>query len=433
MLGSVKSLFPTDYVAKLLTSRNGKLVLVLVAGFSISMLGVGYLLQRRRRRYRAVSTTSGSFRRLNTFYQTHSRQSSFQQTPGHTPSHTPFQRTKSGSNASPIPQEVMEGEEPVPNHTHYLDTHDGVESDSEGIMAVKSIRVTREEGEGEREEGEEGEEEGRSTSSEDSFHSTMELFDPIATPDNQLYISAQELVAKGGVQCRNIRTQMLCCRDDKDFLVKVHCVRLAFDALLASSENRQYFISVGRDIMSAFLQDTGQNPAMFVERFDSLIKFLDIQENWDIATKELTARNVTHMNVYDIALDFILLDAFGDLEDPPAAIVTVLQNRWITTGMKTAALSAAIWSISKAKKSVLKHKNGFMDKFYSLNETITPTLAWGFLGTDQTLKAKCDVFKSTVLKFTRAIFSEEEVRYHTVHSLADDILRLARLTAQSMS
>ena len=41
------------------------------------------------------------------------------------------------------------------------------------------------------------------------------------------------------------------------------------------------------------------------------------------------------MNIYDIALDFILLDAFEDLEAPPSTIVAVLQNRWITTGMKT--------------------------------------------------------------------------------------------------
>lgn len=41
------------------------------------------------------------------------------------------------------------------------------------------------------------------------------------------------------------------------------------------------------------------------------------------------------MNIYDIALDFILLDAFEDLDNPPAAVVAVLQNRWITAGMKT--------------------------------------------------------------------------------------------------
>lgn len=42
------------------------------------------------------------------------------------------------------------------------------------------------------------------------------------------------------------------------------------------------------------------------------------------------------MNIYDIALDFILLDAFDDLDNPPSTIVAVLQNKWITTGMKTA-------------------------------------------------------------------------------------------------
>jgi len=40
------------------------------------------------------------------------------------------------------------------------------------------------------------------------------------------------------------------------------------------------------------------------------------------------------MNVYDIALDFVLMDAFNDLDNPPSTIVAVLQNTWITDGMK---------------------------------------------------------------------------------------------------
>lgn len=40
------------------------------------------------------------------------------------------------------------------------------------------------------------------------------------------------------------------------------------------------------------------------------------------------------MNVYDIALDFILLDAFDDIAHPPSAILAVLRNSWITDGMK---------------------------------------------------------------------------------------------------
>lgn len=42
------------------------------------------------------------------------------------------------------------------------------------------------------------------------------------------------------------------------------------------------------------------------------------------------------MSVYDIALDFVLLDAFDDLDHPPSTVVSVLQNRWITDGMKKA-------------------------------------------------------------------------------------------------
>lgn len=36
-----------------------------------------------------------------------------------------------------------------------------------------------------------------------------------------------------------------------------------------------------------------------------------------------------------------------------------------------------------------------MEKFYSVSETITPTLAWGFLGTDHTLRLKCNAFKAS--------------------------------------
>ena len=40
------------------------------------------------------------------------------------------------------------------------------------------------------------------------------------------------------------------------------------------------------------------------------------------------------MNVYDVALDFVLLDAFSDLERPPSTVLAVLHNTWITDGMK---------------------------------------------------------------------------------------------------
>lgn len=38
--------------------------------------------------------------------------------------------------------------------------------------------------------------------------------------------------------------------------------------------------------------------------------------------------------VYDVCIDYMLLDAFEDLGNPPATVVAVTQNRWLTTGFK---------------------------------------------------------------------------------------------------
>ncbi len=50
------------------------------------------------------------------------------------------------------------------------------------------------------------------------------------------------------------------------------------------------------------------------------------------------------MNVFDIAMDFVLLDAFDDLDHPPSTVVSVLQNGWITDGMKK-AVSVCVVSV----------------------------------------------------------------------------------------
>ena len=47
-----------------------------------------------------------------------------------------------------------------------------------------------------------------------------------------------------------------------------------------------------------------------------MVRFVSIESNWKNIKDELATRNVLVLNFYDIALDFILLDAFEDLEDP---------------------------------------------------------------------------------------------------------------------
>ena len=51
---------------------------------------------------------------------------------------------------------------------------------------------------------------------------------------------------------------MLNCESEYDFLAKVHCVRLAFDEVISSSENRDYFKITARELISSFFSSTQQ-------------------------------------------------------------------------------------------------------------------------------------------------------------------------------
>lgn len=56
--------------------------------------------------------------------------------------------------------------------------------------------------------------------------------------------------------------------------------------------------------------------------------------HWNEAEIELSTRGVKKMTFYDIVMDYILMDAFEDLESPPASVIAVIQNRWLSKGFK---------------------------------------------------------------------------------------------------
>lgn len=41
-----------------------------------------------------------------------------------------------------------------------------------------------------------------------------------------------------------------------------------------------------------------------------------------------------NINFYDVVLDFILMDSFEDLENPPTSIQNVVNNRWLNSSFK---------------------------------------------------------------------------------------------------
>lgn len=57
-----------------------------------------------------------------------------------------------------------------------------------------------------------------------------------------------------------------------------------------------------------------------------------------------------------------------------------------------------------AKRKMLKYPEGFFALYYRVVETVTAALAWGFLGTDESLNTFCDAIREEVVTFLRSLF-----------------------------
>ncbi|NXN81706.1 MIGA2 protein, partial [Bombycilla garrulus] len=273
-----------------------------------------------------------------------------------------------------------------------------------------------------------------SSASEDSFFSAAELFDCLPFEEMPFHLSkpaaayeeALQLVKEGKVACRTLRTELLGCYSDQDFLAKLHCVRQAFQELLEDESNQLFFGEVGKQMMIGLMTKAEKNPKAFLESYEEMLRYALKQETWPTTQQELEGRGVVCMSFFDIVLDFILMDAFEDLENPPSSVLAVLRNRWLSDSFKETALATACWSVLKAKRRLLMVPDGFISHFYSVSEHVSPVLAFGFLGPKQQLSEVCSFFKHQIVQYLKDMFDFDNVRYTTVQLLAEDILQLSR-------
>lgn len=217
---------------------------------------------------------------------------------------------------------------------------------------------------------------------------------------------------------------MLECLGDVDFLAKLHCVRQACQLILCERTTRMFLADTGKKILSSIIVKAQKSPKRFEEEFEEMISFLEHTEHWENTEVELATRGVKHLNFYDIVLDFILMDSFEDLENPPISILNVINNRWLNSSFKETAVASSCWSVMKQKRQHIKVPDGFIAHFYAVCEQISPVLAWGFLGPKSSLHDLCCFFKDQVLYFLKDIFDLDKVRYSCVESLAEDMLHL---------
>ena len=80
----------------------------------------------------------------------------------------------------------------------------------------------------------------------------------------------------------------------------------------------------------------------------------------------------------------------------------------------------------KLKRSTMLHSDGFKARFYKLSEFLVPSLAWGFLGSDNHLQALMMDFQDQIMDFVKGIYNSDIVRFTTVEVLSQDIMLLAK-------
>ena len=228
-------------------------------------------------------------------------------------------------------------------------------------------------------------------------------------------------VQLGRVSYRVSRCELLQCQSEEDFAAKVHVIRLGFDRLLQDTCKRQWLIGEGRELLGGFLRKCDKDYIGFYKAYDELVRFVSVEANWPRIRDELATRDVAHVNFYDMALDFLLMDSFDDLEAPPSAITAVMQNSWLSQSFKETALSTAVWSVLKAKRKLLKYPDGFITRFYSITEYLVPSLVWGFFGTDAAMTRSCNSFKDLFVEYMRRLFDAEHTRYTSLDELAADL------------
>ncbi|XP_046398106.1 mitoguardin, partial [Ischnura elegans] len=312
------------------------------------------------------------------------------------------------------------------------------------------------------------------SSSPDSFASAQdevadlrefEAFAEVFTDyDNfPLYQTALKQIENGGIPYRCLRTEAVNCVSNVEYLGKLYCIRLGFQFLFRQPSTWVWFADTGQQILTDLLLFADKDPKDFLIAYEDMLSFLQAlggrdgpQANfqnsvnskkmeersssqqysntttWADVEEELATRGVKAMTFFDVVLDYILLDAFEDLDDPPSSVTAVVQNRWLSSGFKETALATAVWSLLKAKRHRLNQPSGFMAHFYAISEHISPLMAWGFLGTDEELRGICQFFKDQVMGFLQDIFSFQQTRYTTVEELAVDVMGHARSRADGI-
>ena len=236
--------------------------------------------------------------------------------------------------------------------------------------------------------------------------------------NSKTFLYDQLLPQAQTIKYRKDRFQTLKCQTFDEYLTKTEIIRTCMNNLIFNYGEKseimsKFLVIAGREIIVGLMEIYGDKKYVYGAE-TNYDKFVEYSQSASIEEMflELSPRRVRHFNFYDVILDYMILDAFQDLSNPPPTITSVLKNRWLTVSFKETSLTTAVWSVIKTKKSKVKVQRGFLHHYYALMENISPILAWGFMSPGQSkLKSVCTEVRDEVMEFLWGIYDFGKMDY----------------------
>ena len=79
---------------------------------------------------------------------------------------------------------------------------------------------------------------------------------------------------ESGIPCRVLRTELVKCESDIEYLCKLHCIRLAFQGVFHLSGAEQWFTSAGRSLLADLLRVADKDPRDVLDAYDAMVLFV---------------------------------------------------------------------------------------------------------------------------------------------------------------
>ena len=153
------------------------------------------------------------------------------------------------------------------------------------------------------------------------------------TPRTQpMWEAALQDAAAGNVRVRKCRAKQCGVIPGDTFLARVACFRLAGDELLKNTAHRQTLKQAFKAACATILTEGGADPSGCMAAIDRLESFIVAEyerDGGERLLKEMVARGIPEISVYDLALEFFLFDCFDVMDNPPQVVAAACNNTWI--------------------------------------------------------------------------------------------------------